>query len=240
MATLAAQALQADGAQDITFMNRTYTRAETLANRAGGKALSWHHFREALASFDVIVSVTGAPHTVIYSDDVEEAIPERAGRPLTLVDIAVPRDVEAKTRDLPGVQLFDIDDLQSMVDKHKSIREAAIPAVDAIIDEEVSSFFDWLNSRQITPIISDLREWAQSLAQAEVEQALNRLDERDQHIEEVVSRLAHRLVNKILHEPTVRLKAQAAQGNGQDYADAVRELFDLTASDSSNNGNTGD
>jgi len=227
MAELAAAAARGEGAQTMTFINRTYARAEFLAQRFGGRALSWSQLVEALAEADLIISATGAPHTVIYRDDVARTLPLRAGRPLVIVDIAVPRDVEEEVGGLPGVVRYDIDQLQLAVDANRSQREAAVPQVEAIVQQEAEQFFGWLSSRQTVQVLVELRRKTQALAETELEHALRRLASPDPRTEHIVSLLADRLVNKLLHEPTVRLKAEAAAGNGTVYAEALRELFAL-------------
>jgi glutamyl-tRNA reductase len=227
MAGLAAQALKRFDVNDLTFVNRTYTRAEALANDFGGKALTWYQLEEALVWADAVVCATGAPHLVIYRHDIEAALQRRENRPLVIIDIAVPRDVEDTVRELPGVQVYDIDDLQSVVDSNVERRKAAIPQVEAIIQHEMARFAEWYHSRQVTPVIKTLREWAQSIADDELAQTLNRLSDADEHTRQIVSRMAHRLVNRLLHEPTSRLRIQASEGNGYGYAHAVRELFAL-------------
>lgn len=226
MAVLAAQALQRYGNPRLTFINRTYGRAEALAQQVGGQALAWYQLEDALSWADAVITATGAPHTVIYANEVASILEKRTQMPLVFVDIAVPRDVEESVGDLPGVICCDIDDLQSTVDANAAQRRAAVPAVEAIIADERGRFMEWYHSRHVTPVIKTLREWAQSMAAAEVEQALNRLP-HDPQTERVVQQLAHRIVNRLLHEPTVRLRSHAAGGNGHGYAHAVRELFGL-------------
>ncbi|MBC7809895.1 MAG: glutamyl-tRNA reductase, partial [Burkholderiales bacterium] len=225
MTTLAAQALKRFQIQELMFINRTYERAEALANEFGGTALSWFQLKEALIKADAVICATGAPHTVIYRHEVEAVLRQREGRPLLIMDIAVPRDVEATVRGLPDVQYFDIDDLQSVVDTNSELRRAAIPQVESIIQQEMTRFAEWYRGRQVTPVIKDLREWAQSIADEELAQTLNRLSDADERTREVVSHMAHRLVNRLLHEPTAQLRIQANEGNGYVYAHAVRELF---------------
>ena len=219
MALLAARALLAQGVTELAFINRTYPRAEALAAEFGGQAFGWSQLADALRWADGAITATGAPHTVIYARDITG--------PLLLVDVAVPRDVEVVAGDLPGVTLYDIDDLHSIVDSNTAQRRAAQPLVEAIIEHERGLFFAWYHSRQVTPVIQNLRRWATDVAQSEVDQALNRLQDADERTVEVVNRLAHRLVNKLLHEPTVRLRGQAAVGSGHDYAHAICELFGL-------------
>jgi glutamyl-tRNA reductase len=226
-AELVAGAMVAEGARRITCINRSYERAERLAQQFGGRAAHWGHLADALAESDVIITATGAPHTVIHRDDVAQALPRRHGKPLVIVDVAVPRDVEPEVGELPGVLRFDIDDLQDTVDANRAQREAVVPQVEAIVQQEVEGFFSWMHGRQVVPVLIELRRKAQSVASAEVEHALRRLEHPDPRTEQLMALLAHRIVGKLLHEPTVRLKNEAANGNGIVYADALRELFAL-------------
>jgi glutamyl-tRNA reductase len=227
MAVLAVQALKRFDVNDLIFLNRTYARAEALANDFGGKAFAWHQLDQALVWADAVICATGAPHVVIDRHDVEAVLQRREKRPLVIMDIAVPRDVENTVRELSGVQVYDIDDLQSAVDANVELRKAAVPQVETIIQQEMARFAEWYHSRQVTPVIKTLREWAQSIADDELVQTLNRLSDADERTREIVSRMAHRLVNRLLHEPTYRLRIQASEGNGYGYAHAVRELFAL-------------
>ncbi len=231
MAEVAVQALLDRGADQIICLNRTLTSAQALAERFGGRALPWHDLTEALIWADVVISATGAPHTIIHLDDVQKALPARNGHPLVFIDIALPRDIEEVVGQQPTISLFDIDDLQHVLDENIARRRAAIPHVESILSEEAAAFAAWISSRQVVPVIADLRRWATELAQAEVEHALNRRGEIGSEEREAIERLAHRLVNKLLHPPTMALRRQAEQGNGYGYAHVVRELFDLADSD---------
>jgi len=231
MAKVAALALKARGAERIAVINRTFASAERLASQVGGRAIEWHGLTGALAWADLVLSATSAPYTVINTSDVTAALPERGRRPLLLVDIAVPRDVEQAVADLPDVRLFDIDDLQTMLDDNLARREAAIPRVEAIVQEEAAAFARWISSRDVVPVIAGLRAWATQVARSEVERALNRLDDVTPREREVVELLAHRIVGKLLHAPTVKLRDQAARGSGYTYSHVVRDLFDLADAD---------
>jgi len=202
-----------------------------MANKFGGSARNWFQLQEALIWADAVICATGAPHIVIDRHIVETGLQQREGRPLVFVDIAVPRDVEDTVGELSGVQVYDIDDLQSVVDSNIELRKAAIPQVETVIQQEMARFAEWYHSRQVTPVIKTLREWAQSIADDELVQTLNRLSDADERTREIVSRMAHRLVNRLLHEPTSRLRIQASEGNGYGYAHAVRELFALNTLD---------
>ncbi len=227
MALLAAQALKRFDVHNLTFINRTYDKAEALALEFDGKALDWYQLKDALLWADAIICATGAPHIVIYQRDIERVLGERHNRPLVIMDIAVPRDVEASVGKLPDVHYYDIDDLQMVVDANEELREAAVPQVEIIIQQQLARFAEWYRGREVTPVIKDLRAWAQSVAEDELVHALNRLSDSDERTRQVVSLMAHRLVNRLLHEPTSRLRIQANEGNGYGYAHAVRELFAL-------------
>jgi glutamyl-tRNA reductase len=233
MARLAAQALKRYENHDLSFINRSYEAAENMAMGYGGTAMEWSELQEALVWADAVISATGAAYSVIKRSMVEAALPKRYNRPLVFVDIAVPRDVEETVLELEGMEVYDIDELQSVVDANIELRKAAIPQVETIIQEEMARFEEWYQSRQVSPVIKTLREWAQSIAEDELAETLKRLSTSDERTREIVSRLAHRLVNRLLHEPTSRLRIQASEGNGHEYAHAVRELFALKAFDES-------
>ncbi len=187
----------------------------------------------------MVFTATGASEPVIRLSDVRAAVSDRRGRPLWFVDVALPRDVDEAVVQLPGVQRVDIDDLQSVVDGHLAERQAAVPRAEAIVSEEVDNFLAWLNGREVGPIIAGLRVHAEQLADAELAQALKRLDDLDPRGQRVVALLAHRIVGKLLHDPITRLKTRAASGNGSVYAEAVRELFALDVAPATSDAVTG-
>jgi glutamyl-tRNA reductase len=221
MAYLAAQALHRHGVGRLRCINRTYARAEKLARGFQGEALEWAQMPSALAEADVVISATGAPHTVIQTAQVEMALAQRPDRPLVIVDIALPRDVELAASELPGVHYYDFDALEAFVQRNLARREAALEAVAAIIDEEAERFLEWERGHRVAPLIAALRAKAEAMAAEEVAAALRRLDPLEAGQQQVIEQLTHRIVSKLLHEPTTRLKADSA------YADAVRELFSL-------------
>lgn len=229
MALLAAQALQGQGVQQLNFLNRTYSRAEEIATQFGSQAMNWYHLPEALVTADVVVTATGAPHIVLHRSDVAPILAKRTGRPLLIVDIAVPRDVEESVGNLPGVRRYDIDQLQSTVQANLAQRQTAIPDVERIIAVEAERFDLWLQGRQVLPVLVELRRQASNIAANELLRNRQHLDDLSVEQREMVTKMIHRIVNKVLHEPTIRLKAQAAEGNGVAYAHAIRELFALEA-----------
>ncbi len=228
MAGLAAQALaaqaQATGGHEITIVNRTYERAAALARQVGGRALDWLQLGSALAWADAVIGTTSAPRPVIHTADLSDR-----KRPLLLLDLGLPRTVEPSAQHLPNVEMQTLDDLHTLVATHLAQRSAAVPQVEAIVAEETAAFLDWLHSRSVAPVITDLQRWARAVAETEITQALNRLETPDARTEQVITRMAHRLVGKLLHEPTVRLKLHAGEADGLAYADALRDLFGLSA-----------
>lgn len=229
MANLAIKALHREGVRQLGCINRTFSRAEALVTSYGGQAFNWYHLAQALLWADVVIAATGSPHTVIHKEEVAEIYTQRQGRPLVFVDIALPRDVETDVADFDGVFCYDIDDLRATLDANLAQREAARPDVEMVIAEETSSFVQWHNSRRAIPTVVELRQKVESIAHNELADALALLPELNEREEEVVRRLVHRLVNKVLHEPTVQLKAAAAESPevAAGYVHTVRMLFDL-------------
>lgn len=213
MATLAAQALNRHNIGDLTCINRSFERAQTLATQFEGQARTWDQLPQALAEADVVISATSAPTTIIHPEDIQS--------PLVIIDIALPRDVAAGVSALPDVHYYDLDDLKTYVEANLARREAATADVEIIIDEEAARFEEWLRGRSVAPVITALRDKVTAVADDEVAAALRRLGDLDEDQQKVVEHLAHRIVNKILHAPTVCLR------DDNEYAAAVLDLFDL-------------
>jgi glutamyl-tRNA reductase len=220
---LAARSLVARGAE-ITFVaNRSLDRAEDLAERMGAAALPLIRIPEQLEHADVVLSSTSAPGFVLGRADVEAVLPKRKGRPLFLIDIAVPRDLDPEIDGLDGCYLYDIDDLQTVVEESLASRRREAGAAEAIVAAEADRFREWQASREVVPAIASLRAHAEEIRAAELERARG-LSERERRAVESVTA---RVLDKLLHLPTVRLKEAAAGADGAVYADAVRHLFGL-------------
>ena len=227
MATQSALALCQHGVGNVICMSRTIGNAQKLADRVGGRVANWMHLPNALSDADVVISATSAPHVVLRTANVVHALAARRGRPLLIVDIAVPRDVEETVGDLDNVELYDIDDLESVIDDNLTRRQAAIPQVEAIIEEETAAFQTWLHSREVVPTIVEMRRRAQAVAETELEKTLVTLDGAPADTEDALYYLAHRIVQKLLHGPTTCLKAHAQSTDSIAYTQVVRELFSL-------------
>jgi glutamyl-tRNA reductase len=226
-AELAVQALLKHGATNVCCINRTLSSAQELAARLGCHARPWGELAAALAVSDAVITATGSPHPVIYADDVGPTLAQREGTPLVFVDIAVPRDVDLEVASLPGVVLEDIDRLEAALDHNLSRRSAAVPEVEEIISSETQRVMDWLHGREATALVAELRENAASVVDAEVAAALRKLGHNGSNAEAVVSRMANRIVGKLLHEPTRQLKSRASSGDFDVYCQAMVDLFGL-------------
>jgi glutamyl-tRNA reductase len=213
------------GLADVIVANRTRTRAVDLAKRTGGRVVDFGELATALVEVDVVLTSTGADVAIIDADDLEAVMEARAGRPLLVVDVAVPRDVEPSAASIDGVTLLDMDDLRAFADSTLAERRREIPRVQEIVSEEAERYFETVSAREVAPLIVALRERFEEVRAAEVE----RLAARGLTVEERrdVEAVTKQLVAKLLHEPTVRLKQEAATARGERLADALRHLFDL-------------
>jgi glutamyl-tRNA reductase len=224
MGAVAVRALQRRGVAKIVVANRTFKNAEQLAKAWEGQAITFQQLPEALSAADIVISSTGAPHTILNRELLEPAMRVRPNRPLFIIDIAVPRDVDPEVTEIANVHLHDIDDLQSQAEDNVRERESEIPHVEAIVEKEVLQFLKWLASLDVVATITDLRRQVEEIGQRELERLFNRLD-LDEREQEMVASMTHRLINKILHEPTLRLKEEAANGNGAIFISTLRQLF---------------
>ncbi len=228
MSELAARILCDNGARRLLIMNRTQDHAIDLAQRFGAEHRSFGELADALVEADVVLSSTSAPHAIITGDFMQRVMEQRAGRPLLLIDIALPRDIDPAVAALPGVHLYNLDDLQAGVSQGIEMRMQEVEHVQSIIAEELSAFERWLRSLSVVDTISDLRQRVEALRQQELlrttRQLTSALSEREAA---AIQELTTRLVNKLLHTPTLRLKEAAAAGQGHVYAEALRYLFDL-------------
>lgn len=227
MGQLAMRSLQSRGVRQIAVANRTRDKAETFGNGCIGDFYTLAELVDSLAEADVVISATAAPHVIIGRDMVLAAMSKRAGKELVLVDIAVPRDVDPVVGDIPGVHLFDMDDLQSDLDDALAARQQEIPRVKAIIQEEVTSFETELRQVSIRPLIAGLRQKAELIRQRELERTLRFMGDVDPRTLRQMQLFSRSLVNKLLHEPTVRLKEKAGNGESVEYAEALQHLFSL-------------
>ena len=227
MAEGMAMALQRAGVSDVYVTNRTWSRARDLAARIGGQALRLSDLPLALAEVDLLLSSTGASVPVVEADDFTAVLDGRNGRPMLVVDIAVPRDIDPGVGDLPGVTLLDIGDLRAFAQQGVERRTGELTAASSIVEEEIDRYISASSARSAAPVVGALHQWAEGLRDAELARFEARLGGLDDRQREAVEALAKGLVNKLLHRPTVTLKEHAGSPTGDRLAEAVRQLYDL-------------
>ncbi len=211
--------------QCITVANRTLERAQVLARRINGQAITLNELPEQLAQHDIIVTCTASPLPILGKGMVERALKQRKHRPLFIVDLAVPRDVEVEVADLRDVFIYTVDDLAEVVRDGLDARQGAVKEAEVIIDSGVSDFIHWMQSREVVPTIRALRDHAERQRRGEMEKAL-RLLSKGEHPEKVLEQLSNALTNKFLHAPTQMLN-QAQESERQQLLDAVHRIYHL-------------
>ncbi len=227
MGARVAKNLRADGASAIIVANRTFEHALLLARDLGGRAIHFDEMPGALRDADLVISATGAPHLVLDAATVARAMEARPTRPLCIVDIAVPRDVEPIAGTIANVRLHDLDSLHCVTRETMVHREKEAEQVCAIIAGEIDRFWEWYAERRAVPVIADLHARAEAIRSAELEKTLRRLAHLTDRDRDAVAMLSTSIVSRLLATPTARLKERARQGDGQAYLDAASELFDL-------------
>ena len=226
---LAARHLAAKGVERMSITNRTYENALPLAEELHARAIRFEGFAEVLGEFDIVVSATAATEPVITRDMVKRAMKKRQNRPLLILDLAVPRDVDPAVNELDNVFLKDLDAIQNIIDQNLEQRRQEIPKADAIVTEEVVNFFLWYNTLDAAPTITQLREKFEQVRAAEVERFRNKIDETSFENVEMLSR---RIINKLLHPTITGMKKPAHDSSAlNNRIQLVRDLFDLEASE---------
>ncbi len=228
MSEVAARNLLDNGAQQLVIINRTHANAVSLAHTLHATHRTFAELSDALVDADVVISSTKAPRALVTPERMEPILEKRNGRSVLLIDIALPRDIDPAVGSMPGVHLYNLDDLQAQVHRGISLRLQEVERVRVIIAEETTAFERWVASLSVTDTISDLRQSVEAVRQQELARAMRALaptlSEREAA---VVQELSTRLVNKLLHTPMRRLKEAAADGQGHIYTEALRYLFNL-------------
>lgn len=223
-----AQALAGSlGSGNLLVVNRTWSKAIELAARCGGRALEWSDLPSALVQADVLLACTGSSDLLVGVGDVEAVLEARAGRPLLIVDIAVPRDVEPAVGLLPGVTLLDMDALAAFAERGMASRRLEVPHAEAIVASEVVRYSDVSAQRDVAPLIAALHERAEEIRRAELARFGRRLAELTDGETRALEALTRGIVAKLLHDPTVAVKGEVGSPGGEQLAQALRQLFDL-------------
>ena len=229
-AELTAKALHMRGADTVFVANRRYDRAIGLAQRFGGTAVRFEDLPAQLLVSDIVVSSTASPHQIVGRDDLAEVMAQREGRPLLVVDIAVPRDVDAAAREVPGVTLYDMDDLQREAARNLSVQSAEATRARSLVEEEADRFERWVASLDVVPTVAALHERADAIIAQVLRENESRWAALGEEDRARVALLARAVVGRLLHEPTLRLKA-AEGDDSYVYAQVLRELFGIDAGD---------
>ncbi len=222
MGSLAATSFLERGAERVFVANHRIERAEKLAAQFGGEAVPFDRITEELERADVVLSSTRCPVVILHAEQVEAALPARAGRPLLLIDIAVPRDLDPAIADLPGCRLYDLDALGPEAGGAIAHQAEQVAAAEDIVRDEAVEFGSWLASLEVAPIVAALRQRADEIRRGELDRAEGRLGGLTDAERRSVEMLTAQIVSKLLHEPTVRMKEGPPE-----HAEAVRELFAL-------------
>jgi glutamyl-tRNA reductase len=221
-AELTAQALVDQGVRTVFVANRHADRARSLADRFGGEVGSLDSLPARLQEADIVVSSTSSPHPIVEADDLAEVMRLRDGRPLVLIDIAVPRDIEHACGELDGVSVYDMDDLQAVVRRNLSVREGERSRADAVVEEEIQRFARWLAQLDVMPTIAALREHGAEIVDQVLAENAGRWETLSPRDLARVEAVARAVMQRLLHEPTIRLKES---GHGRQQV--LRELFGL-------------
>jgi glutamyl-tRNA reductase len=226
---LTARALREHGVETVFVANRHYDRAIGLASRFGGGAVRFEALPAELERADIVVSCTGSPHQIIGRDELELVAQARAGRPLVMIDIAVPRDIDPTVRELAGIALYDMDDLQRAVDRNVSAREAEATRARTLVEADVERFEEFMARLDVLPTVAALRERGERIVQQVLGENERRWESLSDADRERLEAMARSIVARLLHEPTLRLKGGAGEEGSYRYVQALRELFALEA-----------
>ncbi|WP_298036178.1 glutamyl-tRNA reductase [uncultured Desulfuromonas sp.] len=227
MCELAARHFVNNGVSKVLVTNRTFERAEKLAEEFQGRAIAFDDFPDHLHQVDIVLTSTGAPNFILGHKKVEEVIRQRKNKPMFFIDIAVPRDIDPKVNKVPNVYLYDVDDLQGVVQANLKERHKEAKKAEGIVDQEIGQFHKWLASLELKPTIVSLRRKIEEIRRGELEKTFANLKDLDKKEKKAIEALTSAIINKVLHRPTTVLKQTQNDASGDSYVDAVRVLFDL-------------
>ncbi|MFZ3012476.1 MAG: glutamyl-tRNA reductase [Nitrospira sp.] len=227
MAKLAARHLIAHGVRHVRITTRTPQHAVDLAAKFDGTAVPFDQFKDDMASADIVLVSTGAAHYLVGAEDVRRAVEERMNRPMFLIDISVPRNIDPAVRHVDNAFLFDIDDLTQRVEQNRAGRVQEAEKAERMVLEEVTTMLDWMKSLEVTPTIVALRSHVDDLKRTEVDKVLARLPHLSSQDRDAVEGLASSIVNKLIHRTLVTLKAEVNSSNGPAFVEAARRFFSL-------------
>lgn len=226
-AQLTAKALAAKGVEAVFVANRRYDRAIGLAQRFGGSAVRFDDLPSELERADIVVSSTNSPHHIVEREELELVAAARGRRPLLMIDLAVPRDIDPSCREVGGVVIRDVDDVQTIADRNASGREAEARRAEQLVGAELARFESWLGSLEVLPTVSSLRTRADEIVRRVLAENEGRFDSLSEADRARVEAMVRAVASRILHEPTLRLKRAGEEEEAYKHVAALRELFGL-------------
>ncbi len=227
---LTARALADSGVTTVFVASRRRDRAVSLAKRYGGRSVSFDELPNALERADIVVAATASPHLLLESRELAEVMQARGGRPMLLIDLAVPRDIDASCAEIAGVSLYDIDDLQAVIARNWTVRKAEARKAEGIIEEEIQHFAAWMGSLEVLPTLAALRTHATAIAEQVVRENSGKWESASPRDLERIDALARAVVNRLLHDPTVRMK-ELRDDRVHARMALVRDLFGIAGED---------
>ena len=227
---LTARALSDSGARTLFVATRRRDRALALARRYGGSTLSFDELPQALGRVDIVVAATASPHLLLEARELAGVMTQRGARPMLLIDLAVPRDIDSSCAEIPGVSLYDIDDLQAVIARNRKVRQAEARKAEGIVEEEIQQFAAWLGSLEVLPTVAALRAHATNIAEQVVRDNAGKWDSASARDLERIDALARAIVNRLLHDPTARMK-ELRDDRVHARMALVRDLFGLAEED---------
>jgi glutamyl-tRNA reductase len=225
MAELAARHLVNNGVKTVMVANRTFERAVELAKDFDGVPVQYENLVSEMVNADILIASTGAPHYILTGHDMARVIKERKNRPVFLIDIAVPRNLDPEINKIDNVYLYDIDDLQNVVESNIKDRQKEAELANEIIEEEIETFQTWLRSIDVVPTIVAIREKAEEMRAAELEKTFSKMGELSEKQKKQVEALSQSIVNKLLHHPLIALKKAAGDPEASSNIESARVLF---------------
>ena len=225
MGELAVKHLITYGIKSVIVSNRTFSRAQALAEEFNGEAIKFDSLIQELPRADIVISSTGAPHTIIHKKDIEPVITRRRNKPIFFIDIALPRDIDPQVNDLDNVYLYDIDDLESVVASNIVERQKEVTKAEEIIKKELHKFHKWTLDRNVAPVIVDLRKNIEDICESEVQKLFSKLPSLKDKEKEAILIMINAIVNKIAHRPIKVLKDCAHKKQVYEYIKIIKSMF---------------
>ena len=227
MAVLAARNLINAGLKNLVIASRNYDNADLLSKELRGTPIKLEEIYYRLKDVDIVITATGSNDFIIKSDHVQQALKLRKNEPMFFIDIAVPRDIDPRVNDIPSVYLYDIDDLQGVLDQNVNSRKEGALEAESMVEEHSAKFIRWLDGLKVLPTILKLKNKMEIIKESELEWAFGKLDPMSEDEKKIIEKLAERIIDKVLHEPLTGLKKESSSTLGTLYSDTIQKIYNL-------------